>query len=62
MIFTGADLAVLNKIDLLPHLNVDVERLKRDYRRIRSDASLFLISAKTGEGVQELLSGLGVKS
>ena len=62
MIFTRADLAVLNKIDLLPHLDVDVERLKRDYRRIRSDASLFLISAKTGEGVQRLLSGLGIES
>jgi hydrogenase nickel incorporation protein HypB len=60
MIFTGADIAVLNKIDLLPHLDVDVERLKRDYRKIRSEASLHLISARTGEGLPELLSLLGI--
>jgi hydrogenase nickel incorporation protein HypB len=60
MIFTGADIAVLNKIDLLPHLDVDVERLKQDYKKIRSDASLHLISVRTGEGLPELLSLLGV--
>jgi hydrogenase nickel incorporation protein HypB len=60
IIFTGADIAVLNKIDLLPHLDVDVERLKRDYRRIRNEASLHLISARTGEGLPELLSLLGI--
>jgi hydrogenase nickel incorporation protein HypB len=60
MIFTGADIAVLNKIDLLPHLDVDVERLKRDYRKIRNEASLHLISARTGEGLPELLSLLGI--
>jgi hydrogenase nickel incorporation protein HypB len=60
MIFTGADIAVLNKIDLLPHLDVDVERLKRDYRKIRSEASLHLISARTGEGLPKLLSLLGI--
>jgi hydrogenase nickel incorporation protein HypB len=60
MIFTGADIAVLNKIDLLPHLDVDVERLKRDYRRIRNEASLHLISARTGEGLPELLLLLGI--
>jgi hydrogenase nickel incorporation protein HypB len=60
IIFTGADIAVLNKIDLLPHLEVDVERLKRDYRKIRNEASLHLISARTGEGLPELLSLLGI--
>jgi hydrogenase nickel incorporation protein HypB len=62
MIFTGADIAVLNKIDLLPHLDVDVERLKQDYKKIRSDASLHLISVRTGEGLPELLSLLGVQT
>jgi hydrogenase nickel incorporation protein HypB len=60
MIFTGSDVAVLNKIDLLPYLDVDVERLKQDYRKIRSDATLHLISAKTGEGISKLLSLLGI--
>jgi hydrogenase nickel incorporation protein HypB len=59
MIFAQADLTVLNKLDLLPHLDVDVERLKRDYAKIRTDASLQLISVKTGEGISELLTSIG---
>lgn len=62
MIFTNSDVAVLNKVDLLPHLDVDVDRLKRDYQRIRNKESLHLVSAKTGEGLPELLSRLGIPS
>jgi hydrogenase nickel incorporation protein HypB len=62
MIFVQADVAVLNKIDLIPHLDVNVERLKRDYKKIRSDALLNLISVKTGEGLPELLPLLGIQA
>ena len=61
MIFAQADLTVLNKMDLLPHLDVDVERLKRDYAKIRTDASLQLTSVKTGEGISELLKSIGME-
>ena len=60
MIFLEAEIAVLNKIDLLPHLDVDVERLKADYSKIRKRSELFMTSAKTGAGVKELLQALGV--
>ncbi|HTY47328.1 MAG TPA: hydrogenase nickel incorporation protein HypB [Methanomassiliicoccales archaeon] len=58
MIFLEADVAVLNKIDLLKVLDVDVDRLKRDYARIRKNGVLHQTSAKTGEGVPELLKAL----
>jgi hydrogenase nickel incorporation protein HypB len=58
MIFLEADLAVLNKMDLLPVLDIDLERLKRDYSKLRKDAKLHLTSAKTGEGIDELLHTL----
>ncbi|MEM0449264.1 MAG: hydrogenase nickel incorporation protein HypB [Methanomassiliicoccales archaeon] len=58
MIFLEAGVAVLNKIDLLPHLDSDIERLKRDYSRLRKAGKLYLTSAKTGEGVEELLKAL----
>ncbi len=58
MIFLEADVAVLNKIDLLKVLDVDVDRLKRDYARIRKNAVLHQTSAKTGEGIVELLGAL----
>ena len=58
MIFLEAEVAVLNKIDLLPHLEVDVNRLRSDYVRIRKGGVLYMTSAKTGAGVHELLSAL----
>ncbi len=58
MIFLEAEVAVLNKIDLLSHLDVDVERLKSDYARIRKGGVLHMTSAKTGAGVPELLKAL----
>lgn len=60
MIFLDAEIAVLNKIDLIPYLDVDVERLKRDYQRVRKHGKLHLTSAKTGEGVEALIRSLGI--
>ncbi|MFP4546292.1 MAG: hydrogenase nickel incorporation protein HypB [Methanomassiliicoccales archaeon] len=57
-IFMGSDLAVLNKVDLLPHMQVDDERLRSDLASIKKGASLLSVSARTGEGVDELLSTL----
>jgi hydrogenase nickel incorporation protein HypB len=60
MIFLDAEIAVLNKVDLVPYLDVDVERLKRDYQRVRKHGKLHLTSAKTGEGVETLIRSLGI--
>lgn len=59
-IFLNADLSVLNKVDLLPYLEVDAGRLERDLGSIKSGERLFKISTKTGEGIEELLSALGL--
>jgi hydrogenase nickel incorporation protein HypB len=58
MIFLEAEIAVLNKIDLLPHLDVDVDRLKADYAKIRKGGTLHMTSAKSGAGLPELLRAL----
>jgi hydrogenase nickel incorporation protein HypB len=58
MIFLEAEIAVLNKIDLLPHLDVDVDRLKADYAKIRKGGILHMTSAKNGAGLPELLRAL----
>ncbi|MDD1769544.1 MAG: hydrogenase nickel incorporation protein HypB [Methanomassiliicoccales archaeon] len=60
MIFLDSDVAVLNKIDLIKVLDVDVERLRRDYAKLRKNGVLHLTSAKTGEGVDDLLGALGL--
>ena len=49
--FHAADVMLLNKIDLLPHLDFDVARCIEMAGRVKPDGSLFQISAKTGEGL-----------
>jgi len=59
-IFLNADVAVLNKVDLLPHLDVDAGRLEKDLRVIKAGETLFRVSTKSGEGLEELMSALGL--
>jgi urease accessory protein len=50
-----SDLLAINKIDLAPHVGADLEVMRRDSRRMRGDRPFFLISLRTGAGVDELL-------
>jgi urease accessory protein len=50
-----SDLLVINKIDLAPHVGADLDVMRRDSRRMRGDRPFFLISLRTGEGVDEML-------
>ncbi len=52
--FARADLLVLNKIDLLPHVDFDVERFETEAQEIQPKVDLFRISCRTGEGVDAL--------
>lgn len=51
--FAAADLVLLNKIDLLPHLDFDVDELLTDVRKVNPGAELLQLSATTGEGLPE---------
>ncbi|MGE3810088.1 MAG: hypothetical protein AB7I24_00945 [Candidatus Nanopelagicales bacterium] len=42
---------VVNKIDLLPHLDVDMDLFRTNLQRVNPLAQVLLVSAKTGEGV-----------
>ena len=46
-----ADLLLINKVDLLPYLHFDVERLIANARRIRPDLPVLQVSATSGEGL-----------
>ncbi len=48
--FAAADLLVLNKIDLLPHVDFDVDAAIGYARRVRPGIEVILVSARTGEG------------
>ncbi len=50
--FKAAKYAVINKIDLLPHLSFDLELANRYARGINRDLKFFKLSAQTGEGME----------
>jgi hydrogenase nickel incorporation protein HypB len=49
--FRMARYAVLNKVDLLPHLDFDVEKAMASAREVNPGLRFFLASARTGEGL-----------
>lgn len=51
--FAAASVMLLNKTDLLPHLDFDVRRCVDYARRINPDIAVFPVSAKTGEGLAD---------
>jgi hydrogenase nickel incorporation protein HypB len=56
--FAAADLLLLNKTDLLPHLDFDVEQCLEYARRINPDLVVLQLSARTGEGLTAWLDWL----
>ena len=56
--YRTCDMLVVNKIDTLPIFDFDKKRMERDARRLNPKIEVYYISAKTGEGVQELADAL----
>ena len=50
--FFAADLMILNKIDLLPYLNFDVEKCIAYAKRVNPSIKILQVSATTGEGME----------
>ncbi len=49
--FHAADLLLVNKMDLLPYLDFDLERCLAYAKQVNPDINIFQVSAKTGEGM-----------
>lgn len=56
VMFRRTELVVLNKVDLLPYLDFDVDRAISDLKGINPDSSLMKVSARTNEGLDEWIS------
>ena len=50
--FAAADLCVINKIDLLPHVNFDVEACEAAARQVNPKLEFVRLAATTGEGME----------
>jgi hydrogenase nickel incorporation protein HypB len=51
LMFRTCELVLINKIDLLPHLEFDLERLLYNIDQVHPDVERITLSARTGEGV-----------
>jgi hydrogenase nickel incorporation protein HypB len=61
LMFRACELVLINKIDLLPHLEFDLERLLYNLDAVHPGIERMLLSARTGEGIdawREWLVGL----
>lgn len=61
LMFRECDSAILNKIDLLPYLDYDIELTRRYIREVHPGMPIFEISAKTGDGFHPWLVWLKEK-
>ena len=53
LMFRACELVIVNKIDLLPHLDFDVEKFLYHLDAVHPGVQRMLVSARTGEGIDE---------
>jgi hydrogenase nickel incorporation protein HypB len=56
--FTASRLALLNKVDLAPYCDVDLDLYEANLRRVNPGLEVIRVSARTGEGMQSWLNWL----
>ena len=61
LVFQVCDVMVVNKIDVLPYFDFDMEKVTEFARRRNPNIQIFPICAKTGEGVDALAAYLKEK-
>ena len=54
LMFRACELVVINKIDLLEHLDFDLDRFLANLEQVHPGVEYLLTSARTGEGVDAL--------
>jgi hydrogenase nickel incorporation protein HypB len=58
VMFRAAEVVVVNKVDLLPHLDFDLDRFLSNLRSVNPNAHVIEASARTGQGIDEWCSWL----
>ena len=53
LMFQESSALLLNKIDLAPYLDVDIDKIKRDSLSLNPKLKIFEVSCKTGKGMPE---------
>jgi hydrogenase nickel incorporation protein HypB len=58
LMFTESDALILNKIDLLPYTDFDMDELRKTVTAMNPRIKIFPVSVKTGEGLAEFMGWL----
>ena len=58
LMFQESSALLINKVDLKPHLDVDVEKIKQDALSLNPAIKIFEVSCKTGEGIDQWIQWL----
>jgi hydrogenase nickel incorporation protein HypB len=64
LMFRTCELVLVNKIDLLPHLDFDLDRLLYNIDQVHPDVETIVLSARTGDGIaawREWLSAVAAR-
>jgi hydrogenase nickel incorporation protein HypB len=61
LMFTESNALILNKIDLLPHTDFNMDELRKTVLAMNPSIRIFPVSAKTGEGISDFTSWLESK-
>lgn len=56
--FTASKLALLNKVDLAPHCDVDLDLYEANLKRVNPGIEVIRVSARTGEGLDQWIGWL----
>ncbi len=58
LMFNSSHTLLLNKVDLLPHLDYSLDEVMENIKRVNQKMTVFRTSAKTGEGIDEFAAHL----
>lgn len=56
LIFVDADAVIINKVDLLPHVDFDIAAFRLSITGLNPKVEIFELSSKTGEGIERWCS------
>jgi hydrogenase nickel incorporation protein HypB len=56
LIFIDVDAVIINKMDLLPHVDFDIAAFRRSIAGLNPKVEVFQLSCKTGEGIERWCS------
>jgi len=61
LMFQESSALLLNKMDLAPHLEVDIDKIRRDSLSLNPNLKIFEVSCKTGQGISEWMEWVKTK-